>query len=124
MDREDSLNVYYTIDELQEFLQRSKEAGADGIKIHFGVYPANYAAKPEYAGLQTTVFVATRKVQTECGEVEKNVYVETAKGPKILAYNNGNIPGPTPLKPMGRDDEWGGIGTTLVDRANQGLVVV
>lgn len=120
MGREDSLNVYYTIDELQEFLQKSKEAGADGIRIHFGVYPENYAVKPEYAGLQTTVFVATQCQETEAGQREKNVYVQTDNGTRILAYNM------SPLRPEGRsgDEEWGGIGTTLVDFGNKGLIVV
>jgi hypothetical protein len=119
MGKDDSLNVYYTIDELQEFLEKAKQAGADGISIHFGAYPENYAAKPEYAGLQTTVFVATQCEQTEAGCIYKHVNEDTNKGPRILAYNSGSIP----LGRLPGDDEWGGIGTTLVDMGN-GMKVV
>jgi hypothetical protein len=121
MGKDDSLNVYYTVNELQEFLQKSQEAGADGIRIHFGVYPDNFAEKPEKAGMQTVVMVATRRHETESGIMEKNVYVSTEKGSKILAYNMGGTP--TPLGRNG-DDEWGGMGTTLVDLGNKGMKVV
>ena len=124
MEKDDSLNVYYTIDELQEFLQRAKEAGADGIRVHFGAYPQNFEAKPEVAGLQTTVFVAIQREEAISGTVEKNVFVSTENGPRIMAYNMGT------LKPAGGGrgsddgDNWGGIGTTLVDRADKGMMIV
>lgn len=120
---EDSLNVYYTIDELQEFLERSKAAGADGIRIHFGAYPENFKAKPENAGLQTTVFVATRQQATVNGKVEKVVYENSENGHRILAYNMSPL---RPESPSGRgyDEEWGGIGTTLVDFGEKGVKLV
>jgi hypothetical protein len=116
--KDDSLNVYYTIDELQEFLERAKQAGANGIRVHFGAYPENFA-KPEYAGLQTTVFVATKQQETETGLIEKNVYVTTEQGLRIMAYNMGGLG-----RSEGGDEDWGGIGTTLVDRGDKGMVVI
>jgi hypothetical protein len=125
MGREDSLCLSLTVDELQEFLQRSKEAGADSIRVHFGVYPNNFAERPENAGKQTVVFVASQTVETETGAVEKNIFVPTENGPRILAYNMLRYP--SRPEPDGRgiaDDDWGGIGTTLVDLGNKGMVVV
>src|SRR5687767_14799564 len=45
MGQEDSLSLFYTIEELEEFLQKSKEAGANTITIHFGVYPENFTER-------------------------------------------------------------------------------
>jgi len=114
--REDSLNLYYTVDELQEFLQKCKEEGADGIRVHFGVYPQNFNERPGYAGRQTTVFVATRHHETENGVVERNVYVDNGNGRQILAYNMGSAPDDT--------GEWGGIGVAIVDKGEKGLIIV
>lgn len=122
MGREDSLNVYYTIDELQEFLERAKRAGADGIRMHFGVYPENFQ-KPDAVGKQTIVMVANQQRETVSGMVEKNVYTHTDKGFEILAYNLGSLGG-SPGGSATGDDEWGGIGVTLVDRGDKGMVVI
>jgi hypothetical protein len=112
--REDSLNLYYTVDELQEFLQRAKQEGADGIRIHFGVYPQTFTERPGYAGRQTTVFVATKFHETENGYVEKNVYVNGENGPQILAYNMTGAPDDT--------GDWGGIGVAIVDLGGKRVV--
>ena len=45
--KEDTLSLFYTIEELEEFLQRSKAAGANAVSIHFGVYPENFVERPE-----------------------------------------------------------------------------
>ena len=114
--QEDSLNLYYTIEELQEFLEKAKQAGANGVRVHFGVYPEGFNERPEYAGKQTTVFVATQKQETESGRIEKNVYVDSNKGRTILAYNMGG------LDP--NDTGMDGVGITIVDRADKGLTVI
>ena len=117
--QDDSLSVWYSLEELEEFLQKAKQSGANGIRMHFGVYPENFHIQ-EKAGKQTIVMVANKQRETVTGLVEKDVYIRTDKGSEILAYNMGSLGGST-----GRsDEEWGGIGTTLVDRGDKGMVII
>ncbi|THU37187.1 hypothetical protein FAM09_19750 [Niastella caeni] len=118
MGREDSLSLYYSIEELEEFLKRSKEAGANIVSIHFGVYPESFTERPGYAGKQTTVLVATDRQETELGVTHKSIYVETNKGKQVLAYNVGQWP---PGSGAGSDD---GFGITIVDQGDKGMIVV
>src|SRR5688572_4002211 len=85
--KEDSLSVWYSVQELEEFLARAKEHAADGIKIYFGAYDEECAPKPLYAGRQTVVLVATKQKETETGSINKDIYINTETGHTILAYN-------------------------------------
>jgi hypothetical protein len=118
MGKEDSLSVWYSIEELEEFLMRAKECGADGVRMHFGAYPANFAKKPEVSDLQTIVMVANATTETTAGKVEKNVFVETENGRQILAYNMGG------LLPEGDGISADGVGITIVERADKGFTVI
>jgi hypothetical protein len=119
MGTEDSLSLYYSIEELEEFLQKSKEAGANTITIHFGVYPENFTERPASAGKQTTVFVATDHQETEAGVTHNNIYVNTPKGRNLLAYNMSQ---PWPGGGgVGSDD---GFGITIIDKGEKGMIVV
>ncbi len=117
MGEEDTLSLFYTIEELEEFLQRSKAAGANAISIHFGVYPENFAERSGYAGKQTTVFVATDRQETENGFAHKNVYQQTSNGKQLLAYNMGGYP------PGGVETDYDGLGITIVDKGD-GMIVI
>jgi hypothetical protein len=113
--QEDSASVWFSTDELEEFIQTAKKSGANGIRMHFGVYPSNYQ-KQEVAGLQTVVMVANKQTETLAGTIEKDIFIDTNNGLEILAYNMGSL-GPSPFgRGIADDDEWGGIGT-LVDQA-------
>jgi hypothetical protein len=116
--QEDSLSLFYTIEELEQFLQKSKEAGANSISIHFGAYPENFTERAGYAGKQTTVLVATDRQETENGIAHRNVFVETKKGKQLLAYNMGSWP---PGSGSGSDD---GFGITIIDQGDKGMIVV
>jgi hypothetical protein len=126
--KEDSLSLWYSIEELEEFIEKIKEHGADGIKMYFAAYPKVYPEKPEYAARQTMVLVATKNVGIEDDRtINKDIYISTEKGSSILAYNmsqscppycNGRTRTPDD------DNEWGGIGVTIVDRGEKGLTVI
>lgn len=124
--KEDSLSVWFTIEEIEEFLSRSKDHGGDGIKFYFSAYPENYTEKPEYAGRQTIVMVATKTKEMAAGIANKDIYIQDGEGAKILAYNSGNICPPyCNPKPKPTDaDDWGGIGVTIVDRGENGMSVI
>lgn len=117
---EDSLSLFYSIEELEEFLQKAKQAGANGVSVHFGVYPKNFNEREGYAGKQTTVFVATDRQETENGISHRNVYQQTNQGKQLVAYNMGSWP-----PGSGTDnDDWGGFGITIIDKGDQGMVVI
>lgn len=116
--KEDSLSVWYSIEELEEFIALSKEHGADGVKLYFGAYDKDYAKQPLYAGRQTIVIVATKHKDTIDGHTNKDIYIQTEKGSSILAYNMGTICPPFCTR------EEGGIGVTIFDKGSDGMVVV
>jgi hypothetical protein len=115
--KEDSLSVWYSVEELEEFIQKAKQSGADGIRMHFGVYPENFY-KQEVAGKQTIVMVANKQEETTEGLVERNVYTE--KNKEILAYNMGGLGGEEPATGWIVD----GVGVTIVNRGDKGLFVI
>ncbi len=117
--KEDSLSVWYSVEELEEFLAKAKDHGADGVRMYFGAYGMNNAPQPLYAGRQTIVMVATRQKETENGGTNKDVYITTEKGASILAYNVGGL-----CPPFCQNDDFGGVGITIVDKGQEGIVIV
>lgn len=125
--KEDSLSAWYSVEELEEFIAKIKDHGADGIKFYFAAYSADYAEKPEYANRQTIVLVATKHNETPAGAANKDVYIQTKEGSQILAYNAGS------LCPPNCGSRWpvtveepglGDIGITIVDRGEKGMTIV
>jgi hypothetical protein len=117
--KEDSLSVWYSVEELEEFLATSKAHGADGIRMYFGAYDKNDAPKPEYVGRQTIVLVATKLKETLRGSVTKDIYVNGEEGTTILAYNMGHLCPPF----CTTSDDGGGIGIGIIDKGNEGMVI-
>lgn len=118
--KEDSLSVWYSVEELEEFIQKIKLHGADGIKFYFGAYPTEFPEKPEYAGRQTIVLVATKTKETENGVIDKDIHINTGKGTSILAYNVGKVCPPycsTVFEPDG-------VGITIVDKGADGMAIL
>jgi hypothetical protein len=122
--KEDSLSCWYTVDELEEFIRTSKAHGADGIKFYFGAYPKSYDPRPEYAGRQTVLLVATKSKTTETGVENKNIYISKGEKNQILAYNVGVLCPPWCQKVSPGTTHEAGIGITIVDRGEKGLTIV
>lgn len=122
--KEDSLSSWYSTEELQEFLETAKMHGADGIRLYFGVYGEDNAARPEYAGRQTLVFVATRSKMVDGVVAHKDFYITDENGkPKILAYNTGSLCPPFCPPPgggLGRSS----LGVTIIDRGEKGIAII
>lgn len=116
--KEDSLSVWYSVEELEEFLQMVKEHGGDGIKMYFGAYDKEHAPKPLYADRQTVVLVATKEKETANGRVNKDLYISIEDNTTILAYNAGG------LCPPFCTQNGEGIGITIVDKGTDGIVIV
>src|SRR6202165_1634041 len=58
--RADAMSGWYTLEELESFIENVKMHGGNGIRLHFGVFPEGYQNDPELAGRQTVVLVGTR----------------------------------------------------------------
>ena len=116
--KEDSLSVWYSVEELENFLNKVKQHGGDGIKLYFGAYDEVNAPQPLYAGRQTVVLVATKQKEKGDKMIDKDVYIQTEKGTSILAYNIGKI-----CPPICTGDDIGGVGITIIDKGEDGLVV-
>ena len=116
--KEDSLSVWFSVEELEEFFSKAKDHGADGVRLYFGAYDKEHAPQPLYEGRQTIVMVATKQKETGKGEVNKDIYINTGNGSSILAYNSG-----LPCPPICSGDDGIGIGITIVDKGKDGLIV-
>jgi hypothetical protein len=86
--KDDTLDVWYSLEELEEFIQTAKLHGSDGIRLCFGVYGEHNAPKPGLEGKQTVAFVATRGEDEGLGApVLRDVYVRKNGKADLLAYN-------------------------------------
>ena len=120
MGKADSLSAWYSVEELEDFIETSKMHGADGIKFYFAAYPQAYAEKPEYAGRQTLVLVATKQKQTDTGVQNKDVYIHGEGNPLLLAYNQASLCPPICNGSFGDSD----LGVFLIDQGEQGMSVL
>ena len=121
--KEDSLSVWHSIEELEELIAKAKENGGDGIRFYFAAYPKDYTAQPVYAGRQTIVMVATKQKETENGLANKDIYVNIEARSQVLAFNSGKLCPPF-CDPKGGTSADDGLGITIVDRGQNGVVVI
>lgn len=122
--KEDSLSAWFSAEELEEYLAMIKQHGADGVKFYFGVYPEDHAPKPEYAGRQTIVLVATKSRQTEKGIVNKDLYVNKNGNNIVLGLNMPNLCPPYCGGFGHTSNDIGDLGVTLIDRGDEGVSVI
>ncbi len=123
--KEDSLSGWWSIEEMEEFLEKAKMYGGDGIKFYFGAYSHDYAEKPEYAGRQTLVMVATKQKDGAAGTtLNKDIYITEGNNTNILAYNMVRLCPPSCGKSTGTDIESPEIGVTIVDNGENGFMVI
>lgn len=86
--KEDSLHSWYSLEELEEFIQKAKDHGSNGIRLCFGVYEEHNAPKPEMEGKQTVALVATYSEQNDSNEpVLRDLYIDNNGRSGLLAYN-------------------------------------
>jgi hypothetical protein len=118
----DSLSGWYSLEELEEFVDKVKSHGGDGVRLYFSAYPHNYTETPEYADRQTVVLVATK---SKGNGQNKDLYITDGDQTNILAYNSMKLCPPF-CGPTLPDDgsEWGGLGVALIDQGKKGLSVI
>ncbi|MBS1600167.1 MAG: hypothetical protein JST75_18210 [Bacteroidetes bacterium] len=89
--KSDSLSVWFSAEELEEYIKMIQKNGADGVKFYFGAYPENFQERPEYSGRQTIVMVATKSKETENGIVNKDLYVRNNGTLTVMGLNMGSL---------------------------------
>ena len=121
--KEDSLSAWYSIEELEEYIETAKANGGNGVRLYFAAYPETYTDVPEYAGRQTLVMVATKTKMVEGKLSHKEIYTTNENGnPQILAYNAPMLCPPFCPPPgggLGRTN----LGVTIVD-GKEGMSVI
>ncbi|MEO6960443.1 MAG: hypothetical protein ABIY90_00650 [Puia sp.] len=118
--KEDSLSAWYSVEDVEGFLANIKQHGADGVKFYFMAYPADFPEKPEYAGRQSLVMVATKSKTTKMGTtVNKDVYITKNGNNTILGFNMANICPPACGK-FGDND----LGIAIIDKGAKGIEIV
>jgi hypothetical protein len=119
--KEDSLGAWYSVEELEEFIQTAKMHGAEGIKIYFGVYGAG-AVREELNGKQTIALVATSGDQENVDPAnQRDMYITNNGKTSLLAYNWPlPLPGST-IPPTGVGSS---LGITIAKDKNNRMVVI
>lgn len=119
----DSLSAWYSIEEMENFLELAKSQGGDGIKFYYGAYPQDYSVKPEYAGRQTLVMVSTKSKLTEMGAIaNKDIYYSQNGEIKILCGLS-----PITCPPICNPPSEGGmgdLGIAIIDRGEKGMEII
>jgi hypothetical protein len=115
--KEDSLSVWFSVEDIEVFLEKAKEHGGDGVRFYFGAYEEKFEEMPVYEGRQTLVMVATKQKETLAGNTNKDIYFNTEKGTSILAFNYGQV-----CPPFCSNSGNGGLGITILDKGD-GLIV-
>ncbi|SJZ88400.1 hypothetical protein [Sediminibacterium ginsengisoli] len=120
--KEDALSTWYGLEELEAFIAEAREHGADGIKMYYGVYAADFAGDPVFQGRQTVVLVATKQKTSAAGiPANKDIYIQGETGSEILAFNYGSLCPPY-CGTIGDDGEMGSIGISLIDNKENMIV--
>jgi len=120
----DSLSAWYSIEDMENFLNLVKARGGDGIRFYYGAYPEDYAAKPEYAGRQTLAPVGTRSKITETGTIaNKDIYYPQNGRLRILSGTNPGQVCP-PACPPPSEGGMGDLGITIVDKGDKGMIII
>lgn len=117
--KDDTLDIWYSLEGLEEFIQMAKLNGSNGVRVCFGVYDENNAPKAGMEGKQTVAFVATRC--EEGGEVPvlKDLYMEKNGKASLVAFNTSQG---WPWGPAATDGD--SLGALIVTNKDKGLMVI
>jgi hypothetical protein len=116
----DSLSLWYSVEELEQFLSDIKSQNGDGVRMYFAVYPNETESTKGKDGRQSIVMVATRSKEEENGDLtHKDMYITENGKPVVMAYNMSNYCPPLCAGGLGS-----GLGVTIVMNEDNGLSVI
>ena len=114
----DSLSLWYSVEELESFIEDIKSHDGDGIRMYFAVYPNETESVKGKDGRQSVVLVATRSKEDNEVLMHKDIYVTDNGKPALLAYNMLNYCPPL------CNGGLGGGPATIIEDENHGLSVI
>ena len=122
----DSLSVWFSVEDLEGFLDTVKANGGNGVRFHFGVHTAENAPQPNLEGRQTLVMVGNRSSDGTAA-TSKQLFSHNNGQPEIVASLIG-FPCP-PICGSGTTTSKRNSGTvlgsaTLIDRGENGMSVI
>jgi hypothetical protein len=120
--KEDALSGWFTVEELEQYIETVKMHGGNGVRFHFGIFPEGHGNDPEYAGRQTFVMIGTRSKDATY-QTSKELRVSDGKNMGPVAYF-GAVPCPAYCGDLGLLGDALSIGVTLVEGSNKGLSVI
>jgi hypothetical protein len=124
----DSLSVWFSVEDLEDFLHSVKANGGNGVRFHFGVFSAENAPQPSLEGRQTLVMIGNRSTDGT-HNTSKELYACNNGQPEIVA-SFGTLPCP-PIcgnggNPLGSNKSNGTIlgSATIIDHGDKGMSVI
>jgi hypothetical protein len=124
----DSLSVWFSVEDLEDFLGTVKANGGNGVRFHFGVFSAENAPEANLEGRQTLVMIGNRSTDGTHNN-SKELYSYNNGQPEIVA-SFGTLPCP-PLcgnggSGLGNRKSDGTIlgSATLIDRGENGMSII
>lgn len=123
--KEDTLGLWLSIEELEDFMATAKMHGGDGIRLYFGVY-GEKCPKAGMEGKQTVAFVATASETDEMDNLTHNdIYMERNGKYSLLAYNMVNpLPTIPPIVPPTGAVMKTEVGALMVADKDMGLKLI
>jgi hypothetical protein len=122
----DSLSVWFSVEELESFIDTVKANGGNGVRFHYGVYSAENAPIPELEDRQTLVLIGNRS-SDGTANTSKQLFSHNNGQPEIVAsYGIGYPCPPVCGSGVGKASENGRIlgSAALIDRGENGMSVI
>jgi hypothetical protein len=123
----DSLSVWFSVEDLEEFLGSVKSNGGNGVRFHFGVFSEENAPQANLEGRQTLVMIGNRSTDGTHNS-SKELYSYKNGKPEIVA-SFGTLPCP-PICGSGGLGGGGKSGSTalgsatIIDRGENGMSII
>lgn len=123
MGQADSLSVWFSVEDLENFIETVKSNGGNGVRMHFGVFSAENATVPEFEGRQTLVMVGNRSNDGSY-KTSKELFTNNNGQPEIVALSGGFICPPFCGSGVGKATNGVVVGSALIDRGEKGMSVI
>ncbi len=120
----DSLSVWFSVEDLENFVATVKANGGNGVRMHFGVYGAENAPQPILEGRQTVVMIGNRS-SDGTAETSKQLLAFNNGQPEIVALSGGLPCPPFCLPPgSGKNSSQAFGSAALIDRGEKGMSII
>jgi hypothetical protein len=124
MGKADSLSVWFSVEEVDAFLETVKANGGNGVRFHFGVFTEENATQPEFVGRQTLVMIGNRSSDGTV-DTSKQLFTYQNGQPEVVAFGGGLICPPMCGSGVGKANNGVILGSaTLIDRGESGMSVI